>query len=114
MEVWESAVRELCCLSAFLWLAIQDKKYFGITRGGLLVSSLLILFGGCFSDVGWQSRVGGAAVGVVLLLFGYFSAEAIGLADGVVVFVSGIASGLYETVCFSFLAALYAGLVSSR
>ena len=112
METWESAVRELCCIPVFLWLALQDIRYLGITRTGLAVSSGVLLFGGWFGTVEWQSRVGGAMVGVVLLLFAYFSKEAMGLADGVILLVSGVAFGLYETVAFCFLAALYAGVFS--
>ena len=51
-------------------------------------------------------------VGVVMLVFACFSGEAIGVADGVIILVSGVAFGLYETVVFCFLAALYAGAVS--
>lgn len=112
MELWENIVREVCALSALLWLALQDKKYLGVTRQGLVVSSGVLLIAGCFSGEDWQSRLGGAMIGAVLLLFGYFSKEAIGVADGVVVLVCGVAFGLYETVTMTFFAALFAGCVS--
>lgn len=112
METWEYVVRELCCVPTFLWLALQDKRYLGITRKGLVISSAVLLLGGWFGTVSWQSRIGGAMMGVVLLVFAYFSREAIGIADGVIILVSGVAFGLYETVVLCFMAALYAGAVS--
>ncbi len=107
-EVW----RELLALPTLLWLAIQDKKHLGITRRGLLIASGVLLIAGCFSTVEWQSRVGGVAVGALLLFFGYFSKEAIGIADGVIVSVCGVAFGIYETVAICFFAALYTALFS--
>ncbi len=108
MEVWESAVRELCCMPTLLWLALQDKKYYGIKPLGVVLASLLLLCGGCFGKAGWQSRLGGVAVGIVVLMFAYFSKEAIGVADGIIISVCGVAFGLYETVLLCFLAAVYA------
>jgi len=112
METWEYVVRELCCIPTFLWLALQDKRYLGITRMGLAVSSAVLLLGGLLGEADLTSRAGGAMVGVVMLVFACFSGEAIGVADGVIILVSGVAFGLYETVVFCFLAALYAGAVS--
>lgn len=112
MESWKSIVAELCALSALLWLALQDKKHLGVTRWGLVIASGILLIAGCFSGADWKSRMGGGMIGVILLLFGYFSKEAIGLADGVVVLVCGVAFGLYETVTMTFFAALFAGGVS--
>ena len=108
MEVWESAARELCCMPTLLWLALQDKKYYGIKPVGVVVASLFILCGGYFGNATWQSRVGGVAVGVDIILFAYFSKEAVGIADGIVISVCGAAFGLYETVTLCFLAAVYA------
>ena len=107
-SVW----RELLVLPTLLWLALQDKKYLGIGRLGLLIASGILLIAGYFGTVGWQSRVGGLAVGSVLLMFGYFSKEAIGIADGVMITVCGVAFGIYETVALCFFAALYAAVVS--
>lgn len=104
----EQGWRELLVLPTLLWLALQDKKHLGITRAELVVTSGILLIAGCFYTVGWQSRVGGFAVGSLLLLFGYFSKEAIGIADGVIVSVCGVAFGIYETVALCFFAALYA------
>ncbi|MBQ8315149.1 MAG: prepilin peptidase [Lachnospiraceae bacterium] len=107
-EVW----RELLALPTLLWLALQDKKHLGITRWGLVIASGLLLLAGCFHAIGWQSRVGGVAVGALILLFGYFSKEAIGMADGVVISACGAAFGIYETVALCFFAALYAAVFS--
>ncbi len=107
-EVWS----EVLTLPTLLWLALQDKKHYGITRLGLVVSSLFLLAAGCLKTVGWQFRLGGFAIGVLLLLFGYFSEEAIGIADGIVVLVCGVAFGVYETVASCFFAALYTALFS--
>lgn len=109
MEVWEIAVRELCGMPTLLWLALQDKKYMGISRKGLGIAAAVLLIGGCFGKVSWQSRLGGVAFGGILLLFAFFSKEAIGLADGILLCVCGAAFGLYETVTSGFFAALYAG-----
>lgn len=107
-EVWT----ELLVLPTLLWLALQDKKYLGITRVGLVTASGVLLVAGFFKTISWQSRLGGLSVGLLLLVFGYFSKEAIGIADGVIVSTCGVAFGVYETVTFCFLAALYAALVS--
>ena len=107
-EVW----RELLVMPTLLWLALQDKKHLGITRRGLVIASGILLIGGCFYAVGWQSRGGGLAVGALLLIFGYFSKETIGIADGVIISVCGAAFGIYETVALCFFAALYAATFS--
>lgn len=112
MEVWGSVVRETCGAAALLWMALRDKKYLGVTRSELLIASVILLVVGQLGEVSWQSRLGGAMVGVILLLFGYFSKEAIGIADGAVVLVCGVAFGLYETVTMTFFAACYAGISS--
>lgn len=112
MEGWEYIVREVCCFPAFIWLAWQDKKYLGISRLGLFVTSVLIVTAGLFAEASWQSRFGGVAVGIVLLVFGLFSNGAMGAADAVIITACGAAFGLYETVGLSFFAALYAGIFS--
>ena len=112
MEIWESVIREGCSLATLLWLALQDKKHLGISRISLVVASGILLFAGCFGELDWQSRVGGAAVGAVFLLLGFLSKEAIGYADGMIVFACGIAYGFYETVALCFWATLYAGCFS--
>ena len=107
-ELW----RELLVLPTLLWLALQDKKHLGITRPGLVIASGILLIAGCMQTVGWQSRVGGVVVGSLLLLFGYFSKEAIGIADGVIISACGVAFGIYETAALCFFAALYAAVFS--
>lgn len=113
MEVWKSALRELCGMPTLLWLALQDKRYLGISRLGLCIASGLLLIAGSFGTVGWQSRAGGAAFGAVLLVFCLFSKEALGLADGVLILVCGAAFGLHETVTLCFFAAVYTGGLSA-
>ena len=107
-EIW----RELLILPTLLWLALQDKKHLGITRWGLVIASAILLTAGCFKEIGWQSRAGGLAVGLVLLFFAYFSKEAVGIADGVIISICGVALGVYETVMLCFFAALYAAVFS--
>lgn len=107
-EMW----RELVVLPTLLWLALQDKKHLGLTKTGLVIASGILLIAGGFYRVGWQSRAGGLAVGALLLLFGYFSKEAVGIADGVIISVCGAAFGIYETVTMCFFAALYAAAFS--
>lgn len=113
MEVWESAVREICSMPVLLWLALKDKKHMEIKRNVLLGATVLLLFAGSFGTIGLWSRLGGAAFGVIMLLFCYFSQEALGFADGIIIFVCGIAFGLQETVTLCFFGALYAGLFSA-
>lgn len=113
MEVWESAVRELCSMPVLLWLAITDKRSMKIKRTALAVAAGLLLFAGSFGRVGIESRLGGAAFGVIMLLFCHFSQEALGMADGIVIFVCGIAFGLQETVALCFFGAWYAGMYSA-
>lgn len=105
-------MREVCCIPAFIWLAWQDKKYLGISGPGLVLTSAMIVGAGIFAGTSWQSRMGGVAVGLLLLVFGLFSNGALGLADGVIITACGIAFGLYETVALSFFAAVYAGVFS--
>lgn len=112
MQVWENVIRELVGMATLLWLALLDKKYLGISRRGLVLASSMLLFAGCFSDAEWQDRLGGAMVGVILLLFAHFSKEAIGYADGVIILACGVAFGLYETVTAIFFAAVFAGCFS--
>ena len=107
-DIW----RELLVLPTLLWLALQDKKHLGVTRLGLVIASGVLLIAGYFYTAGWQSRVGGLAVGALLLLFGYFSKEAVGIADGVIISVCGVAFGIYETVALCFFAALYTAVFS--
>lgn len=112
MENWDVLLRELCCLPVFLWLAIRDKRYMEIPRAGLLVTAGVLLFGGCFTTVSWQLRVGGALFGAGLLAMIYLSKEALGVADGVIIFVYGIAFGLYEVAVLCFLATLFTSPVA--
>ncbi len=112
MELWESVIKEIGGAFTLLGLALQDKRHLEITRRELLIASVVLLAVGQTGAVTWQSRLGGAMVGVVLLVFGYFSKEAIGIADGAVILVCGVAFGLYETVMMTFFAAFYAGVCS--
>ena len=105
-------LRELLALPTLLWLALQDKKHLGITRMGLVIASGILLIAGCFNETGIQSRLGGLAVGLLLLLFAYFSKEAVGIADGIIIAVCGVAFGVYETIMFCFFAGIYAAVVS--
>lgn len=105
-------LRELLALPTLLWLALQDKKHLGITRMGLVIASGILLIAGCFNEAGIQSRLGGLAVGLLLLLFAYFSKEAVGIADGIIIAVCGVAFGVYETIMLCFFAGLYAAVVS--
>lgn len=105
-------MREGCVIPTLVWLALQDKKHLGVTPRGLLISSVFLLVAGLFGDVDRESALGGVMVGTVILLFAYFSKEAIGTADGVIILVCGAAFGLLETVTFTFFATLYAGVCS--
>lgn len=107
-ELW----KELLTLSSLLWLAIQDKKYLGITRPGLVAASVLLLLAGCFNEVSLWFRLGGFALGLLLLVFAFFSNETIGMADGVIIAVCGTAFGIYESAMLSFFAMLYAAIFS--
>lgn len=113
MEVWQYAVRESCSMTVLLWLALTDKRHLEIKKSMLCVAAVILLFAGSFTSKGVESRLGGAAFGVVILLFCRFSEEALGLADGIIMFVCGIAFGLQETVTFCFFAAVYAGIYSA-
>ena len=99
-------------IPTLVWLALQDKRHLGITPRGLLISSVILLVAGQFGDVDRESALGGVMVGTVILLFAYFSKEAIGTADGVIILICGAAFGLLETVTFTFFATLYAGVCS--
>ncbi len=109
MVVWRDVVCEIGRAAVLLWLALRDKKCMELSRKELILSSALLLASGFLEPVGWQVRAGGAAFGAVLLLFSYFSKEAFGFADGIVVFVCGVVLGLYDTVLLCFFATLYSG-----
>lgn len=113
MEVWQCAVRESCSMTVLLWLALTDKKHLEIKKSMLCVAVIILLLAGCFTAMGLESRLGGAAFGIVILLFCRFSEEALGFADGIIIFVCGIAFGLHETVTFCFFSAVYAGIYSA-
>lgn len=112
MESLGRMVRELCAVPTLLWLALQDKRHLGVMPCGLLIASICLLVAGQFGAVSRQSALGGVMIGAVLMMFAYFSKEAIGMADAVIVLVCGAAFGLLETVMFTFLATLYAGIYS--
>lgn len=110
MQSLGSMIREFLAVPTLLWLALQDKRHLGVTPRGLLIASVILLFAGQFMEVSRSSSFGGVMVGVVVLVFAYFSKEAIGAADGVIILVCGAAFGLLETVSFTFFAAFYAGV----
>lgn len=112
MELWERAVRELISMPVLLWLALLDKKHLEIRKITLAAASVILLAAGSLGEVSAFSRLGGAAFGVLLLFFCRFSGEAMGMADGLLIFICGVAFGLYETVTLSFFAALYAACFS--
>ncbi len=113
MELWAKAVRELCSMPVFLWLALLDKKQLEIKKSVLFIAAVILLAAGGLGDVPFSSRLGGAAFGVLMLFFCRFSQEAMGMADGILILVCGTAFGLYETVMLCFFAALYAGCFSA-
>lgn len=110
MQSLGSMIREFLAVPTLLWLALQDKRHLGVTPRGLLIASVILLFAGQFMEVSRSSSFGGVMVGAVVLVFAYFSKEAIGAADGVIIMVCGAAFGLLETVSFTFFAAFYAGV----
>lgn len=107
MGDWGVLLRELCCMPVFLWLAIRDKRCLEIPRTGLLVTAGVLLLGGCFGTLSWQLRVGGMLFGTGLLVMIFLSKEALGMADGIILFVYGIAFGLYEVATLCFFATLF-------
>lgn len=112
MELWEKAARELGSMPVLLWLALLDKKQLEIKKSILVFAAVILLAAGSLGDISLFSRFGGAAFGIVLLFFCRFSGEAMGMADGILILICGVAFGLYETVALSFFAALYAGCFS--
>lgn len=113
MEVWQCVARESCSMTVLLWLALTDKRHLEIKKNMLFVAAVILLFAGSFISKGLESRLGGAAFGIVIMLFCRFSEEALGFADGIIIFVCGIAFGLQETVTLCFFAAVYAGIYSA-
>jgi leader peptidase (prepilin peptidase)/N-methyltransferase len=113
MEVWESALRECVSMPVLLWLAIKDKREMKIRGAALVLAAIFLLFAGSFGTAEAGVRVGGALFGVMILVFCYFSEEAMGLADGIIILLLGISFGLYETVAICFFSSLYAGMTSA-
>lgn len=113
MEVWERVVRELGSMPVLLWLSLLDKKHLEIKKSVLFVAAAVLLVAGGAGNVALSLRLGGGALGILLLFFCRFSKEAMGMADGLLIFVCGVAFGLYEAAALCFFAALYAGIFSA-
>lgn len=110
--MWKEAVRDICSVSVLLYLAIRDKKNMELSHRELWITAGVLLLAGVLSGAGIESRLGGAAYGAVVVVFSVFSKEALGLADGIVILVCGVAFGLYEAAGLSFIAMVAAALVS--
>ncbi len=110
--MWNEIVRDVCSVPVFLYLAIRDIKNMELSRKELWITATVLLLAGVLSGAGWESRLGGAAYGVVVVVFCVFSKEALGLADGIIILVCGVAFGLYETAGFSFIAMVATAFVS--
>ena len=111
--MWNEIVRDICSVPVLLYLAIRDKKDLEVSHREMWIAIAALLLAGVFAGTGWESRLGGAAYGVVVVVFCLFSKEALGLADGVIILVCGIAFGLYETAGVSFIAMVATALVSA-
>lgn len=111
--MWNEIVRDICCVPVFLYLAVRDKKEMEISHKELWITATILLLAGMLSGAEWESRLGGTAYGAVVVVFCLFSKEALGLADGVIILVCGVAFGLYETAGVSFIAMVATALVSA-
>ena len=76
MEVWKVVIREVCGMPVLLWLAIKDKREMKIRGAALVLAAVFLLLAGSFGTAAAGVRVGGALFGVMILVFCYFSEEA--------------------------------------
>lgn len=110
--MWNEIVRDICCVSVFAYLAVRDRREMELSRRELSITGIVLFLAGFLSGAGIESRLAGLAYGAIVVVFCIFSKEALGVADGIIILVYGVAFGLYEAAAFSFLAMVAAALVS--
>ena len=110
--MWYEVARDICSVPVFVYLALRDKKNMELSHRELWITAAILLFAGMLSGAGIESRLGGAAYGAVVVAFCLFSKEALGLADGIILLVCGVAFGLFETAGASFVAMVAAAVIS--
>ena len=69
-----------------------------------------IVFHLIYERISWVDMLGGAAVGVVLLIVGYVSKERIGYGDGLLFMATGIYLGFWNNLVLLWLSTTLAGI----
>ena len=69
-----------------------------------------IIFHIIYKRITWLDMLGGAAVGVLLLVIGYFSKEKIGYGDGLLFMATGIYLGFWNNLVLLWLSTSLAGI----
>ena len=63
-----------------------------------------------YERISWLDMIGGASIGVVLLVIGYFSHEKIGYGDGFLFMATGIYLGFWNNLVLLWLSTSLAGI----
>lgn len=109
MAVW---IREGMRLLVLGWLAVEDVRKRALSIWELAVASGVLLLAGWTEQAGLQSRAGGLVFGILVLCICKLSAEAIGFADGILILVFGVSSGLVRVSLLCFLSFLFSAILA--
>lgn len=98
-------------LGVFSWYTFEDirRKSFGIISLVMCgaIGVMVNLYTGSLS---WTSLISGASLGLILYIISTLSEEKIGKGDAVLVLVTGLYIGFWNTLALLFFATLFAGL----
>ncbi|MCR4610625.1 MAG: prepilin peptidase [Lachnospiraceae bacterium] len=75
-----------------------------------LFAILGIVFHLVYERISWLDMLGGAAIGIVLLIIGYFSKEKIGYGDGLLFMATGIYLGFWNNLALLWMSTALAGI----
>ena len=90
---------------------LEDIKIKRIRLAVVNIFAILgIVFHIIYERITWLDMLGGAAVGVLLLIIGYFSKEKIGYGDGLLFMATGIYLGFWNNLVLLWLSTSLAGI----
>lgn len=112
-EMLEIVKAGTLCISLFAnaWIDCKKQKIYLwlICITGLFGMTVHIFL----QDMNIQNILAGISVGVMLLLFSYFTKESIGYGDGCLFMMTGIFLGFWENLCLLFLSCIFAGVTAA-
>ncbi len=100
-------------LGGFLLIGtIQDIKYKALTPMICIAVAVMVAGMIFLNDRDWMNCFLGLIPGIVVLLFAFFSRQAIGYGDGIVITILGFALGMKKGFCITLAAFLVASVVA--